>query len=215
MLLLVHHLEMCASIGSHVSYAQNEIAYNLHPMLCTSDAVIAWTQVTLFLPLGVRLWLKKNNNKKKLTTCCNVENKHKNALPPKLRPSCPQTTAASVLSQWSSHTVPQMPPKQISTLPNVSFTDTLPPTSLMAVSLHSAKCPMSRNNFLKCWHLSVNKCLEPVWSCILPYSNAACPGCINGSQLSSFSFLCSEKQSIPTTIINSTLLLPSGINQEV
>ena len=66
--------------------------------------------------------------------------------PTELSPSCLQTTAASLLSQESSHTVPQIPLKQISTVPDVPFSDTLPPTSLMSVSLHSAKCPKCRNN---------------------------------------------------------------------
>ena len=62
---------------------------------------------------------------------------HQNDLPSELSPSCLQTTAASELPQKSSHTVPQIPPKQISTLPDVSFTDTVP-ASLTSVSLHSA-----------------------------------------------------------------------------
>ena len=67
-------------------------------------------------------------------------------IPSELSPSCRQTTAASELSQWSSHTVPQTPSEQISTVPNVSFTDTVPPTSLTLVSLHSAKCPKRKGN---------------------------------------------------------------------
>ena len=77
-----------------------------------------------------------------------------NVLPFELSPSCLQTTAASALSQLPLHTVPQIPPKQISTLPNDSFTDTLPPATLTSASLHPANCPMSRQM------LSVNKNLE-------------------------------------------------------
>ena len=40
-------------------YAQDEIAYHLHPILCTSDAITACTSVTLFFPLGVRSCLGK------------------------------------------------------------------------------------------------------------------------------------------------------------
>ena len=35
-------------------YAQDEMAYHLNLILCTSDAVTACTPVTLFFPLGVR-----------------------------------------------------------------------------------------------------------------------------------------------------------------
>ena len=55
LLLLAHHLEVYACIGSHVSYVQDEMAYNLHPILCTWDAVTVWTPVTLSFLLGVRL----------------------------------------------------------------------------------------------------------------------------------------------------------------
>ena len=47
-LLLAHHLEV-----------QDKMAYHLHMILCTSDAVTASTPVTLFFPLGVWLCLKK------------------------------------------------------------------------------------------------------------------------------------------------------------
>ena len=43
-------------------YAQDQIAYHLHPILRTSDAITACTSVTLFFPLGVRSCLKKKNN---------------------------------------------------------------------------------------------------------------------------------------------------------
>ena len=88
--------------------------------------------------------------------CYDTENKQTDVLPFELSPSSLQTTAASVLSQLSSHTVPQIPPKQISTLPN-AFTDTLPPVTLTSPSLHPAKCPMSRQ-MLSVW--PVNKSLE-------------------------------------------------------
>ena len=49
-------------------------------------------------------------------------------------PNCLQTTVASLVSQWSSHTVPQVSLKQISTLPSL---DTEPPTSLRSPSLQT------------------------------------------------------------------------------
>ena len=56
------------------------------------------------------------------------------SVPSEGSPSCVQTTDASTSSQESSHTVPQIPPKQISTLPRPKFP---PSTSLISVSLHS------------------------------------------------------------------------------
>ena len=64
-------------------------------------------------------------------TCC-----HRNCLPLVEYPSCPHTTAASLLSQESSHTVPHCLFMQISTLPSFGM---LPPTSLRPVE-HGAMC---------------------------------------------------------------------------
>ena len=55
-------------------------------------------------------------------------------LPPVNIPSCLHTTRASVSSQSSSHTVPQLPLWQISTRPSYSF---LPPTSRMSELLQT------------------------------------------------------------------------------
>ena len=58
--LKVCALAVCSPPGSVClywisCYAQNEMAYHLYPILCTSDAVTACTPVTLFFPLGVQL----------------------------------------------------------------------------------------------------------------------------------------------------------------
>ena len=55
-------------------------------------------------------------------------------LPLVIIPSCLHTTCASVSSQLSSHTVPQLPLWQISTRPSYSF---LPPTSRMSELLQA------------------------------------------------------------------------------
>ena len=44
-------------------YAQDKMAYHLHLILCTSDAVTTCTPVTLFFPLGVQLCSKKKKKK--------------------------------------------------------------------------------------------------------------------------------------------------------
>ena len=49
-------------------------------------------------------------------------------------PSCLQTTVASILSQFTSHTVPHTPFKQISTLPSNSV---WPPLNRTAPSVHA------------------------------------------------------------------------------
>ena len=58
--LLTTWKHWCASTGSDVSYGQDEMAYNLHPILCTWNAVTVWTPVTLSFLLGVRLCSNKN-----------------------------------------------------------------------------------------------------------------------------------------------------------
>ena len=54
----------CVPLLDHC-YAQYEMTYHLHPILCTSDGVTACTPVTLFFPLGVRLCSKNKNKNKK------------------------------------------------------------------------------------------------------------------------------------------------------
>ena len=66
LLLLAHHLKVWASTGSHVTYVQDENAYNLHPILCTLDAVTAWTPVIPFFPLGVWLCSKEKRSQSEL-----------------------------------------------------------------------------------------------------------------------------------------------------
>ena len=46
-------------------YGQDEMAYHLHPILCTWNAVVTCTPVTVFFPLRVRLCSKKKKTKKK------------------------------------------------------------------------------------------------------------------------------------------------------
>ena len=46
-----------------VCYGRDEMACHLHPILCTWDAVTTCTPVTVFLPLGVRLWKKIHGKK--------------------------------------------------------------------------------------------------------------------------------------------------------
>ena len=50
LIALAHHLEVCASV-----MGRTKRACHLHPILCTWDALITCTPVTVFFPLGVRL----------------------------------------------------------------------------------------------------------------------------------------------------------------
>ena len=57
---LAHHLEVCASV-----MGRTKRACHLYLILCASDAVITWTPVTVFFPLGKK---KTNKQIKKTTT---------------------------------------------------------------------------------------------------------------------------------------------------
>ena len=46
-----------------VCYGRDEMACHLHPILCNWDAVTTCTPVTVFFPLGVRLWKKIHGKK--------------------------------------------------------------------------------------------------------------------------------------------------------
>ena len=57
---LGHHLEVCASV-----MGRTKRACHLHLILCTWDALITCTPVTVFFPLGVRLRCSKQQKKRK------------------------------------------------------------------------------------------------------------------------------------------------------
>ena len=57
---LAHHLEVCASVMGRMKRA-----CHLHTILCAWDAVITCTPVTVFFPLGVRLYDARKKKKKK------------------------------------------------------------------------------------------------------------------------------------------------------
>ena len=85
------------------------------------------------------------------------------------RLSCLQTTRASRASQKSSHTVPQVLLKHISTRPSSSVT---PPTSLTSPSAHAVKAGFQFSQWFMLLYTDNNSYYYGIW---IQYPDFGCP----------------------------------------